>query len=88
MGAICELCKRDMLKTDGCDNAALIVNSEKYDRIKVGGPGDFFEGEKDRRCGDCNAKYGHHHHAGCDCERCPVCGGQLISCGCLDAFEV
>ena len=30
----------------------------------------------------CRARPGHYHHVGCDAERCPVCGGQLISCDC------
>ena len=36
------------------------------------------------RCTDCGAMVGHYHHPGCDVERCPVCGEQLISCGCQD----
>ena len=87
MGAGCGLCKRDMMKTDGCDKADIVVGGIAYERFKVGDPGDFFEGEGTKiRCGDCNAKYGHYHHSGCDCERCPVCGEQLLSCDCLD-FE-
>jgi len=34
------------------------------------------------RCHDCNAKEGQYHELGCDMERCPFCGGQLISCDC------
>ncbi len=33
-------------------------------------------------CHDCNAKEGEYHYRGCDMERCPYCGCQLISCGC------
>lgn len=31
-------------------------------------------------CHDCNTPLGGIHHSGCDMERCPICGGQLISC--------
>lgn len=34
-------------------------------------------------CHDCGAKEGQLHHLGCDMERCPKCGHQLISCGCF-----
>ena len=34
------------------------------------------------RCHDCNAALGRLHHYGCDMEECPLCGLQLISCGC------
>jgi len=37
-----------------------------------------------RICHDCSVKYGQNHKPGCDMERCPRCGEQLISCGCLD----
>ncbi len=36
------------------------------------------------RCPDCNVAPGGHHHANCDQEPCPKCGGQLISCDCFD----
>lgn len=35
-------------------------------------------------CHDCNVKLGQYHHLGCDMERCPICGSQLIGCGCFD----
>lgn len=39
------------------------------------------------RCHDCKVEGGGFHHPGCDMEQCPKCGGQLISCGCLDDEE-
>lgn len=32
-------------------------------------------------CHDCHALVGMLHVPGCDMEKCPKCGGQLISCG-------
>lgn len=34
------------------------------------------------RCWDCGAPAGGHHHPGCDQADCPVCGRQMLSCGC------
>jgi len=34
-------------------------------------------------CHDCGAKPGEYHKSGCDVERCPFCGRQLISCSCV-----
>jgi hypothetical protein len=34
------------------------------------------------RCGDCGVARGGWHHPGCDLQRCPVCRGQLLTCGC------
>jgi hypothetical protein len=36
----------------------------------------------DHQCHDCGVPQGALHEPGCDMERCPVCGGQLITCGC------
>jgi hypothetical protein len=35
-------------------------------------------------CHDCRVRKGQFHVLGCDVERCPICGGQLISCECDD----
>lgn len=40
-----------------------------------------------RPCHDCGAHFGHFHHPGCDMDDCARCGGQLLSCGCLEDAE-
>ena len=36
---------------------------------------------------ECGKDYGQYHELGCDCEQCPVCRGQLLSCGHRDLFR-
>jgi len=52
---------------------------EEWDRVT-----DF---EEFRDCHDCGAGPGQNHTWGCDTERCPLCGGQLLSCGCYQKME-
>ena len=92
--AKCGWCRREMLTAHGCWRSPVhYPDGTKLDPILWDGPA----GE---RCHDCGvmgvkgeeAKYPRgpfQHHPGCDCERCPKpeCGGQLISCGCLDTDE-
>jgi len=75
--AICNGCKREMLETDGCDCLPFKFPEGVIQPIKN-------KGEDGERCHDCNCKIGEYHHPGCDMERCPKCGGQVISCGCKE----
>jgi len=82
-GFICPFCKGDITKVIGCTLSVFIHEGKEYERFKVGGVGDFYEGiDTDGVCDDCGSLYGYYHHYGCDCEHCPICGGQMITCGC------
>jgi hypothetical protein len=37
-------------------------------------------------CPDCNCGNGKIHHMDCDWEKCPKCGGQLLTCDCWDYY--
>ena len=67
---VCEVCKREMGPGVSCILEA--YNSEPP-RIRHVGTED---------CDDCGCPPSGLHHPGCDVERCPICGGQVISCSC------
>ena len=66
----------------------LLIHGKLYDPIKVGDKGDWYNGEQEATCGDCGEPYGHQHLPQCDIERCPSCGGQLLSCCCGPIYDV
>lgn len=82
-GNICGCCNLDMLVTAGCASSEVKCNGKKYKRIRFG---DEPLSKRDAYCHDCNARLGFFHHGGCDVERCPACGGQLVSCDCEIEF--
>lgn len=66
----------------------LLIQGKIYDPIKIGDHGDWYESNPDCTCGDCGRKYGEQRMPQCDIERCPACGGQMLSCECEPVFDV
>lgn len=66
----------------------LLIHGIIYEPIKVGDEGDWYVGEPNATCGDCGEPYGNQHLPQCDIERCPACGGQLLSCDCGPVYDI
>lgn len=66
----------------------LLIRGKLYYPIKVGDEGDWYENCTDGPCDDCGRTFEEPHLPGCDIERCPACGGQMISCDCGPIYRV
>jgi uncharacterized protein with PIN domain len=61
----------------------LIINGRSYERRRFY-PEDIGEedDEDESALCECEVRSGQLHLFGCELERCPRCGGQIISCSC------
>lgn len=76
----CRVCGSTIGKTVSCRIRTISYKGKTFRRIKVGDPGDPYEGKKVSVCAACGVSFGRFHHADCEKEVCPICGGQLATC--------
>jgi len=81
--AVCTWCDHEMTKAASCSVETLHRGGTTVTMLRWGTERGWHPGgTTSRRCGDCGVAPGGLHHLGCDVQRCPVCGCQMISCGC------
>jgi hypothetical protein len=76
----CPWCDEEMTTAPSCTVGALHRGGREITMIPFGKEPGW--GRPRTRCGDCGVMPGGFHHPGCDLQRCAVCGGQMLSCGC------
>lgn len=67
-----------------------LIKGKLYDPILFGDEDEDWGSSigENPTCGDCGCHVGEQHKPNCDIERCPACGGQMLSCNCGVIYEV
>lgn len=77
--AVCTWCEREMTAAVSCSVQELHRGGVPVRMVPWGREPGW---SATARCHDCNVRPGGFHHPGCDVQRCGLCAGQMISCGC------
>jgi hypothetical protein len=65
------------------EQARIEIAGRSFERVRYGGEAED-RGADRGPCHDCGVAKGELHVWGCDVERYPACGGQVIYCECED----
>jgi hypothetical protein len=60
---------------------SVLIHGKEFERIRYGSEKDDW-GANEHGCHDCRVIKAQVHVWDCNGEKCPNCGGQLISCDC------
>jgi hypothetical protein len=77
--AICDWCNREMTTARSCTVADLHLDGVSVPMVPWGREPGW---RATSRCHDCGVLPRQLHHLGCDVQRCPLCGDQMMSCEC------
>jgi hypothetical protein len=86
MAVTCRWCGGNMDEVSTCVQVCVETVDGALAPVAYGSEVDDWGAASGLRCHDCLVEPGGFHHRGCDVERCPRCGGQVIACECVTGF--